>query len=63
MNVRESAALIGLEALLHVDALRVPVSIDDVKNSYGVTRYLVAPIAGAGSQWVNADRVTVGVLA
>jgi hypothetical protein len=60
MNVKSMAALIGREGLLQVDQLQVPVTIDDVKNSYGTPRYLVAPIAGAGSAWVNADRVKVG---
>lgn len=36
------------------NGLRVSVVVRDVKaNSYGKTRYLIAPIAGGGETWVE----------
>ena len=36
---------------------RVGQVVVDAKQAYGVSRYLVIPVAGQGSTWVNADRV------
>ena len=59
MTLKELAQTIGAEALLTEGALSHLVSIEDAKNSYGTLRFLVAPIGGQGSAWVNADRVKV----
>jgi hypothetical protein len=52
--------LIGREGALRVSpALAVAIRIVDVKWSYGNLRYLVAPVAGLGQEWVDAGRVVV----
>lgn len=60
MTAATQAHLIGREGALRVSAaLAVAVRIVDVKFSYGNLRYLVAPIAGLGQEWVDAGRVVV----
>lgn len=69
MDAHES--LRGRQALLSVEVshgprgerkmFEVPVVIEDVRQVFGRTEYLVAPVGGAGApQWVNRDRVTLG---
>ena len=48
--------LIGQQRTIDCGSLTIDVTILDVKQSYGRTRYLVAPIAGHGSQWVETVR-------
>lgn len=58
MTVKESMALIGTNAIIAVEkSLRIEVTILDVRENFGRTEYQVRPLAGAGEQWVNADRV------
>jgi hypothetical protein len=60
MTTAQTAHLIGREGALRVSAaLAVAVRIVDVKQSYGNLRYLVAPLAGLGQEWVDAGRVVV----
>ena len=40
-------------------ALRFRVTIKDAKQSYGNTRYLVEPVSGDGSRWVDARNVEI----
>jgi len=65
MTVREAAALIGKVGLLTESrGLRFEVSVLDVKQVYGATRYLVSPIVSCdlvvpvNSAWVDAGQVT-----
>ena len=61
MTARALSALSGRRGLMRVrmtaGALRFPVRVVDVKQAYGCTRYLVAPVAGEGEAWVDAERV------
>jgi len=57
--MKELIKLIGKSALLREGQLSFPVTITDVKSVYGTDRLEVSPIGGAGSVWVNADRVKV----
>lgn len=41
------------KAIIKVGNLSVEVKIINVKNSYGKNRFLVEPIAGTGSVWVE----------
>lgn len=41
------------------DGLSVHVRIADVKLSYGNVRYLVSPVSGTGSVWVDSSRVQI----
>ena len=53
MTAFNLSRLIGLECLYTVNGLEVLVRITDVKRSYGRTRYLVTPINGSKSVWVE----------
>ncbi len=53
-NMKELLQNIGKEAEIFIGGLNVLVKIDDVKKSYGHDRFLVTPIAGRGSVWVEA---------
>jgi hypothetical protein len=57
VSVKELSQLIDTTALLNEGGLFFPVLIQDVKISYGQARYLVSPIGGRGSVWVNKERV------
>jgi hypothetical protein len=56
-----AARLIGRTGLLRGAApgLAVDVEVRDVREVYGRTDYLVIPVAGRGSAWVSAERVTL----
>lgn len=60
MTVSECAKLIGQVGSIYHNGLRVKVKVLDVKVSYGIVRYLVAPIAGTGQAWYNCDSVYLG---
>jgi hypothetical protein len=53
------ARAIGQEAMLRADGLWVSVLITDAKLSYGNVRYLVSPVRGSGTVWVDAGRVQI----
>lgn len=55
----EQSAVIGKQGTIAIDSIRVSVYIQNAKTSYGTARYLVTPVSGSGSQWVNADRVQI----
>lgn len=39
--------------------LTVTVSITDARTAYGSAQYQITPVAGSGSAWVMAHRVTL----
>ncbi len=53
MTYNEAAALIGKVREIDVNGLAVDVMVNDVKQAYGRTRYLVSPVAGRGQVWVE----------
>lgn len=53
MPHNEAAALIGKVREIEVNGLAVDVMVNDVKQAYGRTRYLVSPVAGRGQVWVE----------
>lgn len=46
-------AYLGKRATIYVGGLHVEVDIINLKQSYGRTRFLVSPVAGSGSVWVE----------
>lgn len=50
---------VGQTVYLMVDALHVPCRVCDVTRRGGKTRLLLTPIAGTGTDWVDAHRVRV----
>lgn len=62
MGAAQDAAKIGLIGrLLTTELLTFDVEIIDVTWAYGLERYVVRPIAGAGTSVVSAHRVTLVV--
>lgn len=57
MSYADFARLIGTTVQIKVENFTVPVVISDVKNAYGNTRYLVSPVGGTGTAWVDSSRV------
>jgi hypothetical protein len=60
------AERIGSVAEMRVEGLSVVsltgflvvVEIQDAKTGYGRDRYMVTPVGGTGSAWVDSDRLT-----
>jgi hypothetical protein len=52
------AAYLGKQATVQVGGLTVQVIIANVKQSYGRTRFLVSPVAGSGSIWIESVTLT-----
>lgn len=59
VSLTEMVGIIGTTALVRVEGttFSVPMTISDVKVSYGNKRYLVSPVGGTGQAWVDASRV------
>ena len=51
MTTKSSLQMIGRIGTVKDGALVYQVTIVDVKESYGRTRYLVTPVAGSGEDW------------
>jgi hypothetical protein len=58
MNTLELSQAIGKTGLLSASVLSVRVTITDAKIAYGNVRYLVTPVSGTGSVWVDSSRVS-----
>lgn len=50
-------AFIGHPGTIDLNGLSIHVRISDVKQAYGNVRYLVTPLSGTGSVWVDSSRV------
>lgn len=59
MTTSAMAKLIGRTGLLREGELLVAVEVREVREVYGRLDYLVIPLAGEGSAWVSAERVTL----
>lgn len=57
MTALNLSRLLGLDCLYTVNGLEIAVRILDAKRSYGRTRYLVTPIQGSKSVWVETGLV------
>jgi hypothetical protein len=56
-TTNEMFQAIGKQGTINQGGLSVEVTVKDVKQAYGCTRFLVSPIAGHGEVWVSAERV------
>ena len=61
-TARQLTEVLGGHGNLRIDKLIVRVRVDDIREVFGRTDYLVSPVAGSGQQWVAADRVKVDEL-
>ena len=60
MSAAHLMQFIGKPARFASEGLTFPVTIKDVRSSYGRTDFLILPVGGKGEKWAGADRVTVG---
>lgn len=62
MTVSDMQALIGKTGRVWVEEgqLEVRVKVKDVKKAYGRILYLITPVEGKGTKWVNSERVHLG---
>jgi len=51
--------LIGGVVMMQFENLHILVTIQDTRNVWGRTDFLVAPVEGMGSQWVSSDRIRI----
>ena len=59
-TARELAQCIGKHGIYSVTGdLNVEVEILDARVSWGWTQYLITPVAGSGSRWVQ-ERLVIG---
>jgi hypothetical protein len=54
----ELSLSIGKQGMLCTDKLLFAVYVQDAKTAYGNIRYLVTPVSGTGSVWVDSSRVS-----
>lgn len=57
MTAKAMLPAIGAGVSVRFEDIRVLCTVKDVKFSYGRPRLLVEPNAGAGSQWVELNRM------
>lgn len=58
MTAKDLHDLVGATGTIVVeDSLEIGVEVKDVKPAYGRLLYLITPVGGTGSKWVNAERV------
>ena len=58
MDAIEMGQAIGRMAWVNQNGLTILVRVENAKLSYGSVRYLVTPVSGTGSVWVDSSRVS-----
>jgi hypothetical protein len=56
-TVTELIPAVGAAVDVRFEGLTVTCAVLDAKNSWGKVRLLVAPLAGAGDQWIELGRL------
>lgn len=59
LDLVKIVAAIGKKAIWHVQGMKVPVEVLDVKVGYGKAFYLVKTGVGDATKWVSEDSVSV----
>ena len=59
MTMNDLIKMVGKTGQVRENGLVFDVQIKDVKQAYGVLRYLVTPVRGYGQTWMNAERIRV----
>jgi hypothetical protein len=57
MTVRKNQPLLGQKGVYRINGLAVGITVVDVKNSYGQTRFLIEPLMGNGQVWVDKSSI------
>lgn len=60
MKASQLVNVIGSQATVKIESLKIHVVILEAKSAFGSIRYLVQPIAGNGTQWIDECRLTLG---
>lgn len=62
-TARQMLPVIGQVVMVRVEAFHINMVVKDVKQSWGQTRLLVAPIngAGTGEAWIDCSRCLSGL--
>lgn len=55
-TARQMVVAIGQTVVVRVESFGVEMVVKDVKQAWGQTRLLVAPIRGTGEAWVDCSR-------
>lgn len=58
MTAKQMIPAIGQCISARFEELAVECTVQDVKQSYGRVRLLVAPVSGTGNQWIELQRIT-----
>ena len=53
------AVAIGQIVNVRVEAFTIPMTVKDVKSSYGNIRLEVEPLSGTGRAWIELSRVAI----
>lgn len=61
MNItaKQMIPAIGQSVVARFEDLLIECQVQDVKQSYGRIRLLIAPVSGTGTQWVEMQRVSL----
>ena len=60
MTANEMLPAVGATVMVACEQLSVACVVLDAKMSYGRPRFRVRPMAGAGDQWVELQRLSLG---
>jgi hypothetical protein len=55
-TARQMIPAIGQTVVVRVEAFHINMVVKDVKQAWGQTRLLVAPINGTGEAWIDCSR-------
>lgn len=53
MDIKTLSQYVGKFGVISLGGLEIDVAIMDVKQSYGKSRFLVSPVTGKGTIWVE----------
>lgn len=59
MKVSDVQYIKNKTGTIWINGLSIEVTILDIREVWGTIHYLITPIDGSGSVWVNASRVKV----
>ena len=60
-TARQMVVAIGQTVVVRMESFGVEMVVKDVKQAWGQTRLLVAPIRGTGEAWVDCSRCLSGL--
>ncbi len=58
MTANQMLPAVGASVEVRFEELTIQATVLDVKHVWGKARLLIAPVAGAGQQWIELSRLT-----